>query len=117
MKIALIAPPFIAVPPPEYGGTELFVAHLGEGLKQAGLEVVTYTNGESTVDTERRSIYENSQWPIKSPEQSWIRETNHYSWAVQMRPTATSFTSVNQAPFSRFVDRPCSNSTRLLSRI
>ena len=28
LKIALIAPPFIAVPPENYGGTELFVAHL-----------------------------------------------------------------------------------------
>jgi hypothetical protein len=42
LKIALIAPPFIAVPPADYGGTELFVAHLAEGLLQLGLEVVVY---------------------------------------------------------------------------
>ena len=28
MKIALIAPPFVPVPPKEYGGSELFIAHL-----------------------------------------------------------------------------------------
>jgi len=30
VKIALVAPPFIAVPPENYGGTELFVAQLAE---------------------------------------------------------------------------------------
>src|SRR5438552_19133406 len=47
LKIALIAPPFIAVPPADYGGTELFLAHLAEGLQQLGLEVVVYTNRQS----------------------------------------------------------------------
>ena len=32
MRIALIAPPFIPVPPPAYGGTELYIAHLAEAL-------------------------------------------------------------------------------------
>ena len=30
MRIALIAPPFICVPPKMYGGTELFVANLAD---------------------------------------------------------------------------------------
>jgi len=62
LKIALIAPPFIAVPPADYGGTELFLAHLAEGLQQLGLEVVVYTNRESTVKAERRWIYGHSDW-------------------------------------------------------
>jgi hypothetical protein len=61
MKIALIAPPFISVPPADYGGTELFVAHLAEGLRKSGMEVVVYANGESTVDVERRWIFDHSQ--------------------------------------------------------
>ena len=48
MRIALVAPPFIPVPPRTYGGTELFIAHLAEGLKLEGLVVVFYANGEST---------------------------------------------------------------------
>jgi glycosyltransferase involved in cell wall biosynthesis len=109
MKIALVAPPFITVPPAEYGGTELFVGHLAEGLKHAGVEVVVYTNGESTVDTERRWLYERSNWPIKSPEESWMREINHYSWAVQDAAAECDIIHV-QSPqavtFSRSVDRP-----------
>ena len=52
MRIGLIAPPFISVPPAKYGGTELFIAHLACGLKKLGHDVVVYTNGESTVPVE-----------------------------------------------------------------
>jgi len=109
LKIALVAPPFIAVPPAEYGGTELFVANLAEGLKQAGVEVVVYTNGESTVDTERRWLYERSNWPIKNPEESWTGEINHYSWAIQDAAGECDIIHVQSPqalPFSRSVDRP-----------
>jgi hypothetical protein len=66
VKAALIAAPFISVPPADYGGTELFVAHLAEGLQSCGVKVVVYANGESTVRTKCRSIYARSEWPIKS---------------------------------------------------
>ncbi len=82
MKIALVAPSFIAVPPADYGGTELFVAHLAEGLAGAGVDVTVYANAESTVNVERRGIYQHSQWPIKVPEEAWLREINHQSWAM-----------------------------------
>src|SRR5579859_5831164 len=52
MKIALVVAPFIAVPPADYGGTELFVAHLAEELQRAGTEVIVYANGESKVNVE-----------------------------------------------------------------
>jgi glycosyltransferase involved in cell wall biosynthesis len=82
LKIALVAPPFIAIPPADYGGTELFVAHLAEGLRQLGFEIVVYANGESRVNAECRWIYEHSDWPIKNPEHAFIRDLNHEAWAV-----------------------------------
>jgi glycosyltransferase involved in cell wall biosynthesis len=109
LKIALIAPPFIAVPPADYGGTELFVAHLAEGLSQLGLEVVVYTNGESTVDTERRWIYGSAEWPLKNPSHAWIKCLNHESWAVHEAASYCDVLHV-QSPealaVSRFVERP-----------
>ena len=36
MRIALIVSPFISVPPTRYGGTELFIAYLAEGLERRG---------------------------------------------------------------------------------
>ncbi|MBV9341235.1 MAG: glycosyltransferase family 4 protein [Acidobacteria bacterium] len=83
MNIALIAAPFIPIPPPGYGGTELFVGHLAVGLQREGINAVVYSNGESTVNVERRSIYQRSEWPIKQPEQAWIRELNHTAWSIR----------------------------------
>src|SRR5712691_10682958 len=80
MKIALIAPPFIPVPPKDYGGTELFIAQLAEGLQKTGIQVVVYTNGESTVDVERRWIYERSQWPIRAEHHALLKDMDHTSW-------------------------------------
>ena len=83
MKIALVAPPFITVPPTDYGGTELFIAQLAEGLQSTGMEVVVYTNGESTVNAERRWRYDKAQWPIKQDQYAWQKEADHTAWAVQ----------------------------------
>ena len=109
MKIAIVVAPFIAVPPADYGGTELFVAHLAEGLRNSGAQVVVYANGESTVNVERRWMYEHSQWPIKAPEHAWIRELNHESWAFRDAEKDCDVVHVQSASalaFSPFVHRP-----------
>jgi glycosyltransferase involved in cell wall biosynthesis len=109
LKAALIAAPFISVPPAEYGGTELFVAHLAEGLQSAGVETVVYANGESTVSTECRSIYARSEWPIKNGEKAWLRELNHESWAVHDAASYCDIIHVQSAQaamLSRFVKQP-----------
>jgi glycosyltransferase involved in cell wall biosynthesis len=108
LRIALIAPPFISVPPTDYGGTELFVAQLAEGLKKAGIETVVYANGQSTVSVELRWMYEHSQWPIKIPEHAWIRELDHNSWAIHDAAKTCDIIHAQSAhgiAFSRFVDR------------
>ncbi len=109
LKIALIAPPFISVPPAEYGGTELFVAQLAEGLRKTGIDVIVYTNGESKVQTERRFLYEKSEWPIKQFERASIKELNHTSWAIKDAVNKCDLIHA-QSPqalaFSQFVDRP-----------
>lgn len=109
MRIALIAAPFIPVPPVDYGGTELFVAHLAEGLQKLGFEVVVYANGESTVSTERRFLYQQGLWPIKIPERAWLREVNHTSWAISEAMNESDVVHVQSAQslvFSRLVKRP-----------
>src|SRR5437763_6663562 len=109
LKAALIVAPFISVPPAEYVGTELFVAHLAEGLQSAGVETVVYANGESTVSSKCRSIYARSEWPIKSAEKAWLRELNHESWAVQDAAADCDIVHVQStqaATLSRFVKQP-----------
>lgn len=109
LRVALIAPPLISVPPADYGGTELFVAHLAVALQQAGIEVVVYTNGDSSVDVERRWIYEHSRWPIKQAEHAFFRDVNHTSWAVQDakdRCDIVHIQSPHALTFARFADQP-----------
>lgn len=110
VKVALVAPPFIAVPPKDYGGTELFIAQLAEGLQKQGVDVTVYANGESTVGVERRWMYERSQWPIKSEQQAALKELDHTSWAVQDGAPNCDIIHLNSAwavPFSRFSQAPC----------
>ncbi len=47
LRVALIAPPFEAVPPRLYGGTERVVDHLARGLSSAGAEVTLFASGDS----------------------------------------------------------------------
>jgi glycosyltransferase involved in cell wall biosynthesis len=82
MRVAVVAPPFLAVPPRKYGGTELFIAQLAEGLKNSGVDVVVYTNGESTVGVETRWLYKAPQWPIKGEVFDNLKDFNHASWAI-----------------------------------
>jgi glycosyltransferase involved in cell wall biosynthesis len=109
LKVALIAAPFIAVPPADYGGTELFVAHLAEGLRNFGVDVVVYTNGDSTVQTDRRWLYEHSQWPIKNAESAWLKELDHTAWGVADSLRECDLIHVQSAQalaFSRFIKQP-----------
>lgn len=48
MRIGLIAPPWIPVPPPLYGGTEGVIANLARGLTDRGHEVSLFSLGAST---------------------------------------------------------------------
>ena len=48
MRIGLIAPPWVPVPPPAYGGTEEVVDLLARGLVAAGHEVLLGAAADST---------------------------------------------------------------------
>ena len=109
MRIGLVAPPLIPVPPIDYGGTELFVAHLATALQELGVEVVVYANGESTVAVERRSLYERAEWPVKDHDDAWMRDVNHTSWALADAQNNCDVVHVQSAQgltFSRFANLP-----------
>lgn len=109
MRIALIAPPFIAVPPPMYGGTELFIGQLALGLKREGIEVVVYTNGESTLPVEKRWLYDKPQWPIEGEVYDNLKDLNHTSWAIHDAAASCDIMHLNNVAglvCSRFVKKP-----------
>lgn len=77
MRIAMISTPFVAVPPRRYGGTELVVAELVEGLVERGHDVTLFAPGDSVTSATLRSLYACAQWP---PEM--LHDVNHVTWAL-----------------------------------
>jgi glycosyltransferase involved in cell wall biosynthesis len=78
MRIALISTPYLAVPPRLYGGTELVVYELAEGLVRLGHHVELFGTGDSRTSAELRFLYDKGQWPPET-----LADLNHVSWALQ----------------------------------
>jgi len=108
MRVALVSPPFLPVPPKKYGGTELFIAQLAEGLKGSGIDVVVYTNGESTVKVETRWLYKNQQWPLRGEVFDNLQDINHVSWAIADAVSDCDIIHLNSVPGLMFT-RYCPN--------
>jgi glycosyltransferase involved in cell wall biosynthesis len=58
MRIGLLAPPWVPVPPPGYGGTESVIDRLARGLQDAGHEVRLWTTGDAMCPVPRRSTFD-----------------------------------------------------------
>jgi glycosyltransferase involved in cell wall biosynthesis len=54
VRVGIIAPPWVSVPPEAYGGTEEFIDELARGLDRRGHDVVMFTTGDSTCPVTRR---------------------------------------------------------------
>ncbi|GAB1640337.1 glycosyltransferase family 4 protein [Krasilnikovia sp. MM14-A1259] len=64
MRIGLIAPPWVPVPPVGYGGTEAVVDNLARGLSERGHDVRLFTVGESTCPVPRAFLHPYAVQPI-----------------------------------------------------
>lgn len=60
MRIAIVAPPWLPVPPRAYGGTENVLDTFARGLKDAGHEVLLCTTGDSTCPVDKRFVFESA---------------------------------------------------------
>jgi glycosyltransferase involved in cell wall biosynthesis len=60
MRIAVVAPPWIPVPPPAYGGTELVLDTLCRGLRAEGHDVLLAATGDSECPVEQTWVHEES---------------------------------------------------------
>jgi glycosyltransferase involved in cell wall biosynthesis len=56
IRIVIIAPPWVAVPPRAYGGTESVLDTLARGLHTAGHDVLLFTTGDSTCPVPTASV-------------------------------------------------------------
>ncbi|HET9092596.1 MAG TPA: glycosyltransferase family 4 protein [Acidimicrobiales bacterium] len=57
LRIGIVAPPWLPVPPRAYGGTEAFIDVLARGLQAEGHEVTLFTTGDATCKVPRRSCF------------------------------------------------------------
>ncbi|HEU5170221.1 MAG TPA: glycosyltransferase family 4 protein [Gemmatimonadales bacterium] len=78
MRIALISTPFLPVPPRDYGGTELVVHELAEGLAARGHAVTLYATGDSASPGTLHWLYPEAQWPPDP-----LVDLAHVSWALR----------------------------------
>ena len=62
LQIALIAPPFLPVPPPAYAGTERIIAALAAGLHARGHRVTVYASGDSDLPCEVVPVVPRALW-------------------------------------------------------
>jgi glycosyltransferase involved in cell wall biosynthesis len=67
MRIGLIAPPWIPVPPPAYGGTEIVIDNLARGLMARGHDVRLFTVGESSCPVPRQWLFRSPVEPMGAP--------------------------------------------------
>jgi len=78
MKIAILSTPWIAVPPKGYGGIELVVANLTEGLVRRGHDVMLFATGDSK--TSARLEYEHDQ----ALGNDWSTKQNPYPFLAHL---------------------------------
>ena len=64
MRIGLIAPPWLPVPPPGYGGTEVVIDNLARGLQELGHDVRLFTVGDSTCPVPLEFLYPTEVTPM-----------------------------------------------------
>jgi glycosyltransferase involved in cell wall biosynthesis len=58
MRVAILAPPWFAVPPTGYGGIEWVVSLLADGLADAGHDVTLFASGDSRTRAKLSAIFE-----------------------------------------------------------
>lgn len=74
MRIAIVAAPYLPVPPKQYGGTEQVIFHLINGLKAAGHEPILVGAGNSTINCEIIPTVEEAIYFAKSKKDLKVHE-------------------------------------------
>ncbi len=93
MHIAIVSTPFLSTPPKDYGGTELVVSDLVEGLVARGHEVRLYATGDSRTAAELEALYPRPHWPP-----DLLLDMDHVCWALaQASEAGVDLVHVNSA--------------------
>lgn len=82
LRVLLVAPPMLPVPPPTYAGTERVIAALGDELHRRGHTVALVAAGDSEVDYELIPTVERSLWSsgYGGDVASYMQHTTAVAW-------------------------------------
>ena len=86
LRIGLLAPPWVPIPPPRYGGTESMIDRLARGLHAAGHEVRLWTTGDATCPVPRGATFDVASRTVMGSSAIELRHTlEGYEWFVDER--------------------------------
>jgi glycosyltransferase involved in cell wall biosynthesis len=71
LRIGLVAPPVVRIPPERYAGTERIVAALADGLVARGHHVMLFASGDSTSGSEVVPVIPRAAWNDGSTGENW----------------------------------------------
>jgi glycosyltransferase involved in cell wall biosynthesis len=82
LRVLLVAPPMLPVPPPEYAGTERVIAAIGDELHRRGHTVALVASGDSVVPYELIPTVERSLWStgFLGDNASYMQHTAEIAW-------------------------------------
>lgn len=80
LRVAIVAPPWVPVPPPAYGGTEAVLDSLARGLLAAGHEVLLFATGDSSCEVPTRWVLERAAGTVAT---GAATELNHVVHAYE----------------------------------
>jgi glycosyltransferase involved in cell wall biosynthesis len=106
VRIAVISTPFVPVPPPRYGGTELVIHNLVTELDARGHDVTLYATGDSRAAGDVRAYYQSAIWPPDP-----YHELNHVARAMYELLSTVKVDVIHAntpaaLAFARMVDTP-----------
>ena len=81
MRIAEVAPPWLAVPPIGYGGIEWVVSLLADSLTERGHDVTLFATGDSITKAHLEYVFDTAPGP-KLIQDIW-HDTMHTAWAMR----------------------------------
>lgn len=106
LRIGILAPPWLPVPPPAYGGTENVLNALARGLQAAGHDVTLCTVGDSTCPVTTASVFEHAIGVGAGNSVHEIRHVIHAYEAVRDLDVVHDHTLVGPLYSAAFPDLP-----------
>jgi glycosyltransferase involved in cell wall biosynthesis len=126
MKILQLAPPWLAVPPKGYGGTEWVISGLAEGLTAAGHDVTLLASGGSRTTARLETVF--AEPPFERLGDTWVETVhaltgyrNGHAYDVIHDHTGTVGPALaamaDNTPTVNTLHRPWTDESRLLAQL